>query len=885
MSVETSFLIAIAVLACVFGVEIAGIAILVSKMRHARRERAESELPQNDGYSTETGSQMAVAALMFGAVPMSAQIALLTLAICTAVGAGVFVLLLVIYYAKGYALAARTGSKAEEPADAPEEAPVAAETEFPVADAVSGVDESEEYIGDIFADEPVDAPETVYAAADEEQEAVAEEPAEQPEVSEAPVAEEAPVAVVRREETAAVPNGVPVYSSAYPVGQMPVIEKHITETYREVIKETNTTTTTTAGGEQQYSPATEEILKAIAELMKLGTQLRMEKEMVVENPAVAKDDSTPVFAEIDEDEHEADEPEEDELDAEDAAEAREDAGENDGDDEYDSDLFGNGERIVGFDEETGCYIVARYRKSFEAKLIQARPEVKKYYSEIKNALLSYEGNKDRISWTINSYSNEHTQIAKINVRNRTLDLYLALDPATLEDSAYHGRDVGEKKKYAETPFLFKVNSPRKLTLALELVQRTCEEQGLSPIDIEAVSYEEQYPFESTEDLVRRGLIREYLREEKPAATFELAPDHAPELPEEDGSVIPANANFTWELADEQPEPVEEAEPVVEPEPEPAPAPEPVVEAPAPAPVAEAVPASTTVTTSHETVKTTERHYTERYIGGMPAQQTEYTAELTESTPPVTVIEAEAEPVEEPVEETVEEAVEEPVEETVDEPVEEAVAEESYEEEPEVEADEEIAEEEVYEEAEAEEYYEEEPEVEADEEIAEEVYEEAEAEEYYEEEPEAEEYYEEEPEAEEYYEEEPEAEEYYEEDVEYEAEEGEYAEYVEEEDAVEYEEEEEAEEEAPAPTPAPAAPAEDPTVARLDICVLDGYFENGAIVNLETLKQVGLVSEEATTLKLYASGSIKGRYTVEANHFTIDAVRAIRDADGESFVIR
>ena len=43
LSVESSFLIAIAALACVFGAEIAGICILISKISHARRERLRIE--------------------------------------------------------------------------------------------------------------------------------------------------------------------------------------------------------------------------------------------------------------------------------------------------------------------------------------------------------------------------------------------------------------------------------------------------------------------------------------------------------------------------------------------------------------------------------------------------------------------------------------------------------------------------------------------------------------------------------------------------------------------------------------------------------------------------------------------------------------------------
>ena len=90
------------------------------------------------------------------------------------------------------------------------------------------------------------------------------------------------------------------------------------------------------------------------------------------------------------------------------------------------------------------------------------------------------------------------------------------------------------------------------------------------------------------------------------------------------------------------------------------------------------------------------------------------------------------------------------------------------------------------------------------------------------------------------------------------------------------------EEEPAPAPAPQ-PTSD--VVLLDVCVFDDYFDNGAIVNLETLKQVGLAHEGATRLKVYASGELKGQFTVEANHFTLDAIKAIGDADGDSIMIR
>ena len=999
LSVENIYYIAIAVLACILGAEIAGICMLIGKMRRARNGEADAP---NDEYDNNTGANYALAALSFGAVSATAELVLLVLAIAALVGAFVLCVLLVAFYAKGYLLISAKAAKEAEDAEAKTRAEREAEQEAIQASATEElyeVEEPAEQYDDYADDEAaLEAVSNLIATEDavmseeyEEEETVEPEEA----VETAVVAQESTVPAVQTVERTIITEGAPTYG-----GQAPIVEKHIIEKTKEIIKETNTTTVTEGGKSEQFSPATEEMMKAITEFMKLETQLRMEREVPVERPAAEDGASTPTFADAEDEEIEADEVDtEDELDAEDEAQREADAEEND--DEYESDLFGN-ERIVGFDEETGCYIIARYRKSCEAKLMQSRPQTKKYYSAIRNALMGYEGTKERMSWTIDTYTNEHTPIAKINVRPRTLDLYLALEPSTLEDSVYRGKDVGAKKKYAETPFLYKVNSPRKLTLALELVQRACEEQGLSPIDIEEINYEEQYPFTDTETLITRGLIREYLREEKPAATFELDPDHVPQLIVEDETVIPANANFTWEFDNDQPEheevveepvveePVVEEEPIVEEEPV---VEEPTVEEAPAAPVS----GTTTTTTTHETIRTTERHYTERYFAGakeaevkeetrtievLPEPVAEPIEAVAEEIAPEAVAEEptleeqpqeeapveeaveetaeeieeeveeeiiddeiveepeeattdeqvaqmqsavaalfgddvfdEDEPIEEPTpevveepapeevieEETVEEPTEEPVEETVEETVEEEpieepapeaeaavevvedVIEEVYEEEAEEEVEEEIEEEVIYEEV-----YEEEPEEEIEEEVIyEEVYEE-EPEEEIEEEVIYEEVYEEEPEEteEEYYEEivyeeEPEEEteeEYYEEVYEevYEDVEGEEYEEV-------YEEEVEEEEvEEPAPTPAPQ-PASD--VVLLDVCVFDDYFDNGAIVNLETLKQVGLAPESATRLKVYASGALKGRFTVEANHFTLDAIKAIGDADGDSIMIR
>ena len=95
---NTTFLVAIAVLACILGAEIAGICILISKMLRARKQKAERELEENQSsYGNYAGLL-----LLFGAIPQSTYIALSVLAALAALFAVVFVVLLAIFRACGY---------------------------------------------------------------------------------------------------------------------------------------------------------------------------------------------------------------------------------------------------------------------------------------------------------------------------------------------------------------------------------------------------------------------------------------------------------------------------------------------------------------------------------------------------------------------------------------------------------------------------------------------------------------------------------------------------------------------------------------------------------------------------------------------------------------
>ena len=221
-----------------------------------------------------------------------------------------------------------------------------------------------------------------------------------------------------------------------------------------------------------------------------------------------------------------------------------------------------------------------------------------YYTVLKNTLLSYKGVKARMSWNFESFNKARLQLAKLNVKGRTLELYINLNPEEYNVNKYHFVNVSDKPKFADVPMLIKVRSDRALKYAIELIAEMMEKNGIIQGDIPTEDY--HMPYETNQELAKRDLVKvivskgvkvdkdtemvpvdvnELLREEKPA--------------EETPAEQPAPVEEPVEEVVEEPAPVEEpvAEEVVE---EPAPVEEPVaeevVEEPAPVeePVAEKV---------------------------------------------------------------------------------------------------------------------------------------------------------------------------------------------------------------------------------------------------------------------------------------------------------
>ena len=153
-------------------------------------------------------------------------------------------------------------------------------------------------------------------------------------------------------------------------------------------------------------------------------------------------------------------------------------------------------------------IVYRYRRSFMSRLAQSQGNVQDYYTAIKNLLLSYKGVKGRVSWNYEAFNRGRSHVAKLNVKTKTLYLYLALNPEELVGTKYGIVDMSAKKKYASVPVLMKIKGDRKFKYALELINKLCgEELALKQTDIPDVDY--RVPYKTADELVEDGVMKKF----------------------------------------------------------------------------------------------------------------------------------------------------------------------------------------------------------------------------------------------------------------------------------------------------------------------------------------------------------------------------------------
>ena len=278
------------------------------------------------------------------------------------------------------------------------------------------------------------------------------------------------------------------------------------------------------------------------------------EEAIAEEPAAA------AYADLTEEEPEEPEEDDEEEDSEDDENAEDSGAE-------EAPAMLGGQRIVYIDakanpeayaellerEKRGeVTLVYRYRKSFLAKMALAEDTVKGYYNELKNALLAYKGVKCRTSWGYEAFNKGRTKLARMDVKTKSLYLYLAIDPQSLVDTKYNFKDMSAKKKYAATPVLMKIRGERKFKHALELIEKICgEELQLKRLEAEPTDY--RLPMMSQDEMVEAGYVKMMV------GAIPVAPEPA-EVAEEPAEAVAVSAETeTVEAV----EPVEPVEPVVE----------------------------------------------------------------------------------------------------------------------------------------------------------------------------------------------------------------------------------------------------------------------------------------------------------------------------------
>ncbi len=161
--------------------------------------------------------------------------------------------------------------------------------------------------------------------------------------------------------------------------------------------------------------------------------------------------------------------------------------------------------------------ILRYDRSFLARLIQSDDNTKKWYSKIKNELLSYRNVKDRISWKKETYKLNKDVVAKFGFRGKTLCLFLALDYAEYADSKYKLEDVSVNRSYADTPCMYRIKNEHRVKYAFELIQQMMDKRSAKRV--EHVSEDYYMPFEGVAALIDKKLIKRDIKSTEDEAIF------------------------------------------------------------------------------------------------------------------------------------------------------------------------------------------------------------------------------------------------------------------------------------------------------------------------------------------------------------------------------
>lgn len=125
-----------------------------------------------------------------------------------------------------------------------------------------------------------------------------------------------------------------------------------------------------------------------------------------------------------------------------------------------------------------AHLSFRATKTFRQKL-RASKEIRTVFKDLKAYIEGYEGVRQIESDKYETFKRGNTAIAKFAIRGKTLNVYLALNPAEYADTKYIFTDVSEKSSYKNYPMLVKLTSQRQIRWTKELIDEIAKKQGFT----------------------------------------------------------------------------------------------------------------------------------------------------------------------------------------------------------------------------------------------------------------------------------------------------------------------------------------------------------------------------------------------------------------------
>lgn len=114
-------------------------------------------------------------------------------------------------------------------------------------------------------------------------------------------------------------------------------------------------------------------------------------------------------------------------------------------------------------------------RTFGERLDAVSEQTNAWYAAIKDYISKITSFKPYFGKAAHTYRYKNKTVAKMTIKGKTLNLFLALEPKKFENTKYKFLDVSHVKEYETTPMRIKISSNRQARWACELVDAMKEE--------------------------------------------------------------------------------------------------------------------------------------------------------------------------------------------------------------------------------------------------------------------------------------------------------------------------------------------------------------------------------------------------------------------------